>query len=387
MPITVLPYIPEYITVHLGTPGSGAENVTVSFPDYIKNVASSEIYPTWEPAALRANILAQISFALNRVYTEYYPSRGYSFHITNSTATDQKFIYGRNIFDNIEQIVDDIFNTYIRRIGYVEPLAAKFCNGTTTTCDGLSQWGSQYLAQDGYDSMQILRTYYGDGIELVPDAPVQGVRASYPGSPLRQGSAGEAVVVVQTSLNRISQDYPAIPKIWPVDGIFGPATENAVKRFQSIFNLAADGVVGRATWYKLVLLYVGVKDLAELVSEGQTFYNVSFQYPGESRERSSGDGVVALQFMLAVLSEFYDNLPFLPVDGVFGPRTRQAVTAFQQMAGLPQTASPMKRPGTRSMRPTRGRPPPSSATGSASPRSSPTAPRGRSSRPTPSRPA
>ena len=337
MPITVLPYIPEYITVHLGTPGSGAENVTVSFPDYIKNVASSEIYPTWEPAALRANILAQISFALNRVYTEYYPSRGYSFHITNSTATDQKFIYGRNIFDNIEQIVDDIFNTYIRRIGYVEPLAAKFCNGTTTTCDGLSQWGSQYLAQDGFDSMQILRTYYGDGIELVPDAPVQGVRASYPGSPLRQGSAGEAVVVVQTSLNRISQDYPAIPKIWPVDGIFGPATENAVKRFQSIFNLTADGVVGRATWYKLVLLYVGVKDLAELVSEGQTFYNVSFQYPGESRERSSGDGVVALQFMLAVLSEFYDDLPFLPVDGVFGPRTRQAVTAFQQMAGLPQT--------------------------------------------------
>ena len=168
MPITVIPYIPEYITVHLGPPGSGAENVTVSFPDYIKNVASSEIYPTWEPAALRANILAQISFALNRVYTEYYPSRGYSFHITNSTATDQKFIYGRNIFDNIEQIVDDIFNTYIRRIGYVEPLAAKFCNGTTTTCDGLSQWGSQYLAQDGYDSMQILRTYYGDSIELVP---------------------------------------------------------------------------------------------------------------------------------------------------------------------------------------------------------------------------
>lgn len=201
---------------------------------------------------MRANILAQISFALNRVYTEYYPSRGYSFHITNSTATDQKFIYGRNIFDNIEQIVDDIFNTYIRRIGYVEPLAAKFCNGTTTTCDGFPSGAANTWAQDGYrlhaNPANLLRRRHRAGARR----PRAGRARLLPRLPPAAGSAGEAVVVVQTSLNRISQDYPAIPKIWPVDGIFGPATENAVKRFQSIFNLAADGVVGRATWYKLV---------------------------------------------------------------------------------------------------------------------------------------
>ena len=203
-------------------PPRGAENVTVSFPDYIKNVASSEIYPTWEPAALRANILAQISFALNRVYTEYYPSRGYTFHITNSTATDQKFYPRPEHLREHRGIVDEIFDTYIRRIGYVEPLSARFCNGTTVTCDGLSQWGSQSLAEQGYNSFAILQSYYGDNIELVTDAPVRGVRASYPGAPSRRGDAGEPVVVIQTSLNRISQDYPAIPKIYPVDGVFGP---------------------------------------------------------------------------------------------------------------------------------------------------------------------
>ena len=254
----VIPYVPEFITVHLGPASQSAENVTVSFPDYIKNVASSEIYPTWELSALRANILAQISFALNRVYTEYYVSRGYPFQITSTTATDQKFIKGRNIFDNIDRLVDDIFNDYIRRQGFVEPLAAKFCNGTTVTCDGLSQWGSQELAQQGLDSMAILRRYYGNDIELVVDAPVQGLQNSYPGSPLRRGAAGPDVVVVQTELNRIGQNYPAIPKIQPVDGVFGQQTEEAVRRFQEIFGLTADGVVGKATWYRLVSLYVGV---------------------------------------------------------------------------------------------------------------------------------
>ena len=173
MPVQVTPYVPRSITVHLGAPDSWAENVTVSFPDYVKNVACSEIYPTWEPAAIQANVLAIISFALNRVYTEFYPSRGYDFQITSSTAYDQKFIRDRNIFENISRVVDEIFNDYIRRTGFMEPLAAKFCNGTTSTCAGLSQWGSQELAQQGYGAMEILRYYYGDNIELVRDAPVQ----------------------------------------------------------------------------------------------------------------------------------------------------------------------------------------------------------------------
>ena len=191
MPLTpITPYVPQTITVHLGPPGSDAENVTVSFPEYVKNVASSEIYPTWEPAAIRANVLAITSFALNRVYTEYYPSRGYPFNITSSTAYDQKFIKGRSIFENISQVVDSIFNSYIRRIGFVEPLAAKFCNGTTTTCDGLSQWGSQAMAEQGADSITILRSYYGDNIEIVTNAPVMGIRYSYPGAPVRLGDRG-----------------------------------------------------------------------------------------------------------------------------------------------------------------------------------------------------
>ena len=172
MPITITPYVPQFITVHLGPPDSNAENVTVTFPDYIKNVASSEIYPTWDESAIRANIYAQISFALNRVYS----SRGYDFDITNSTAIDQKFIKGRNIFENIDRIVNEIFNDYIREMGFAEPLAAKYCNGTTVTCEGLSQWGSENLAQQGYSTLDILYYYYGYNIELVNDAPIREFR-------------------------------------------------------------------------------------------------------------------------------------------------------------------------------------------------------------------
>ena len=228
---TVIPYVPKRITVHLGAPSASADNVTVSFSDYVKNVASSEIYPTWEESALRANILAIVSFALNRVYTEFYRSRGYDFDITSSTAYDQFFVRGRSFFSNISQLVDELFNSYLRRPGFVEPLAAKFCNGTTVTCEGLSQWGSQALAQQGYNSTQILRSYYGD-VEIVANAPVQDYVSSYPGTPLRRGSVGPNVVVIQTELNRISQNYPAIPKVPVVDGIFGAATENSVTAFQ-----------------------------------------------------------------------------------------------------------------------------------------------------------
>lgn len=339
MPTTpITPYVPQSITVHLGPPGADAENVTVSFPDYVKNVASSEIYPTWEAAAIRANVLAIISFALNRVYTEYYPSRGYPFNITSSTAYDQKFIKGRSIFENISEIVDTIFNSYIRRIGFVEPLAAKFCNGTTTTCDGLSQWGSQAMAEQGADSITILRSYYGDNIEIVTNAPVMGIRYSYPGAPVRLGDRGEAVLRIQTMLNRISRDYPAIPKVQPVDGIFGESTEQAVIKFQQIFSLTPDGIVGSATWYKLVFLYVGVLDLAELVSEGQTFYAnaIPLEFSDVVAPGDTGEEVRVIQYLLSVVSEFYSNVPPVAVDGVYGPATRQAVLAVQQMAGLPQ---------------------------------------------------
>ena len=338
MPISVIPYIPQTITVHLAPADQSAENVTVSFPDYIKNVASSEIYPTWPEEALRANILAQISFALNRVYTEYYRSRGYDFDITSSPVNDQKFIKGRSTFENVDRLVDELFTSYIRRRGYVEPLSARFCNGTTVTCDGLSQWGSEALARQGYDAMEILRYYYGDDIELVTSAPVRDLTNSYPGYALRNGSSGEYVVVLQTMLNRISRNYPAIPKINPVDGIFGPQTEQAVREFQRIFNLNVDGVVGRATWYKLVFLYVGVTRLSELTSEGQTFTQIQAPASGVTlREGSRSPAVSALQFFISVLGQVLYNFPTLNIDGIFGPKTRQAVMDAQRYLGLEPT--------------------------------------------------
>ena len=339
MPVQVTPYVPRTITVHMGAPDEWAENVTVSFPDYVKNVASSEIYPTWEPAAIQANILAITSFALNRVYTEFYPSRGYDFQITSTTAYDQKFIRDRNIFENISRTVDEMFTDYIRREGFVEPLAAKFCNGTTTTCDGLSQWGSQAMAEQGADSITILRSYYGDNIEIVTNAPVMGIRYSYPGAPVRLGDRGEAVLRIQTMLNRISRDYPAIPKVQPVDGIFGESTEQAVIKFQQIFSLTPDGIVGSATWYKLVFLYVGVLDLAELVSEGQTFYAnaIPLEFSDVVAPGDTGEEVRVIQYLLSVVSEFYSNVPPVAVDGVYGPGFYDiSIVGGNVMAGLPQ---------------------------------------------------
>lgn len=331
----ILPYIPENITVHLGAPDANAANVRVPFVDYVKNVASSEIYPTWDESALTANILAIISFALNRVYTEFYRSRGYDFDITSSTAIDQKFINGRNYFDSVSRITDRIFSDYLRRIGFVEPLAAKFCNGTTVTCEGLSQWGSQSLAQQGLNSVQILRYYYGDNIEIVNNAPVRGYTPSYPGTPLRVGSRGPSVVQAQVMLNRIGQNYPSIPRV-ATDGIFGQQTEAAVRRFQEIFNLTVDGIIGEATWYQLVRLYVGVTNLAELESQGQTFYAINWQAPNNLQSGSRGQKVSQLQYMLNVMAEYVPSIPSVAVDGIFGPRTQEAVIAFQRFAGLPE---------------------------------------------------
>ena len=333
---TVIPFVPQSITVHLGGPDSNAPNVTVPFADYVKNVASSEIYPTWDEAALRANIYAIVSFALNRIYTEFYRSRGYDFDITSSTAIDQAFVNGRAYFENISRIVDELFNDYLRRPGFVEPLASKFCNGTTVTCEGLSQWGSQNLAQQGYSSTQILRSYYGN-VEIVNNAPIRGITSSYPGTPLRRGSSGPSVVVIQVELNRISQNYPAIPKLANVDGIFGSRTEASVKAFQEIFGLEPDGIVGKATWYALVRLYTAVTQLSELRSQGQRFYSISWEYPNSPQFGSTGEKVRHLQYMLAVLSYYIPEIPDIQVDGIFGTRTQEAVLAVQQYFGLPQT--------------------------------------------------
>ncbi|MBO5369067.1 MAG: peptidoglycan-binding protein [Clostridia bacterium] len=337
MPIPLTPYIPDFITVHLGAPDEDVQNVIVSFPDYIKNVASSEIYPTWSEAAIYANIYAQISYALNRVYTEYYRSRGYDFNITSSTAYDQKFIYGRNTFENIDRIVDDIFTSYIRRKGNIEPLAAKYCNGTTVTCEGLSQWGSEELARQGYNYVDILRYYYGDDIEIVTDAPIAGIVSLYPGRPYRRGDTGGSVVIIQQSLNEISNDYPLIPKISPVDGIFGEETEEAVKVFQQIFDLTPDGIVGRATWNKMITLYVAVKNLAELVSEGQDYVSADLNFPENLTIGAVGPRVSSLQYFLLIISNFDSRIKSVPVTGEYGQLTFNAVRQFQMAYDLPVT--------------------------------------------------
>ena len=207
------PKIPEQIVVHLGAPDSDAMNVTVSFADYIKNVASSEIYPTWPREALKANILAQISVALNRVYTEFYRSKGYDFDITSSPAYDQTFVYGRDIFSNISEIVDEIFDSYIRRKDFIEPLYAEFCDGVEVSCNGLSQWGSVNLAEQGNGYYSILKNYYGDDIVIEENVPVENISSSAPPVALREGDTGQDVELIQRRLNRISANFPGIPKI------------------------------------------------------------------------------------------------------------------------------------------------------------------------------
>lgn len=328
MPDT-LPFIPEYITVHLGAPDSNAPNVTVPFDYYIANVASGEIYPTWPDSALRANIYAQISFALNRVYTQFYRSRGYDFDITSSTAYDQSYADGREIFENIQQLVGDIFNSYVRRQGSVEPLFTAYCNGTTVTCGGLSQWGTVDLANQGYTPYQILQYYYGDNIDIVTDVPVMSPDALNPSLPLRLGTVNDEVRQLQLRLNRISNNYPSIPKIVIPDGVFGYDTLEAVTEFQRVFGLNQDGVVGQATWYMVQRIYNAVKRLNELDSEGITLEEVTRQYPGVLSYGDTGTGVANLQYYINYLSQFYETIPAVTMDGIFGDDTLAAVIAVQ----------------------------------------------------------
>lgn len=337
MPEVLTPVIPENITVHLGAPDTAAQNVTVNFVDYIKNVASSEIYPTWPEEAIRANIYAIISFALNRIYTEWYPSRNYSFDITNSTAFDQAFVPNREIFENISVIVDDIFNDYVVRQGEIQPLFTQFCNGTTSRCEGLSQWGTVDLARAGLTPYEILQNYYGQDIGIVENAPVADIEGSYPGVPLRVGDSGNNVKVIQTELNRIAQNYPAIPKITEENGIFGVDTEAAVRKFQEIFGLTQTGEVDKPTWYRIKRYYVGVKGLSELVSEGVSISEAQVPFSTQLREGAQGIGVKTIQYYLNILAYFNPSLSAPPLDSVYGPSTTNAVRVFQQYYGLPVT--------------------------------------------------
>lgn len=334
-----VPFIPEFITVHLGPPSSDAENVTLTFADYIKNVASSEIYPTWPESALRANIYAQISFALNRVYTEFYRARGYDFDITNSTASDQSFVAGRDYFENIGQIVDEIFSNYVVRNGFVEPLFTAYCDGVEVTCPGLSQWGTVELARQGLTPYEILQYYYGDDISIVTDAPIMSIDGTAPQIPLRLGSAGDAVRSIQIRLNRISDNYPSIPKIAIPDGVFSFDTEDSVRRFQEVFSLTPDGIVGPATWYRIQLIYNAVKRLNELDSEGIKLEEVTQQYERELSEGDTGVEVNNVQYLIAYLSQFYDTIPAVTIDGVYGSETANAVRSFQRTFGLPVTGT------------------------------------------------
>ena len=328
--------IPKNITVHLGKPAASARNVTVSFRDYIANVASSEVYPTWPEQALRANIHCQISLALNRIYTEWYPSKGYTFNITNSTSYDQYYVHGRTVFDVMVRITDDIFNTYLRKRGTVNPYYSEYCDGKSVTCPGLKQWGTVTLANNGRSALQILRYYYGSDIEIVRTSNIQSIPQSYPGSPLRQGDSGTAVFTLQRQLNRITKDYPFLGKL-TVDGVFGSRMAATVRAFQKQFNLTSDGVVGRQTWYKISYIYVSVKDLAELTSEGEVSSGTLSDgtWGGTVlRTGSTGSAVEQLQFWLNTLAQYESSIPSLTVDGVYGTGTANAVRAFQRKYGL-----------------------------------------------------
>ncbi len=332
-----LPFIPETITVHLGAPDEPAENVTLPFIEYISNVASSEIFPTWPENAIRANIYAQVSFALNRVYTEYYRVRGYDFDINNSTAYDQYFVKDRDYFENIAAIVSEIFNDYVVRRGNVEPLFAQYCDGVRVSCNGLSQWGTVSLAEEGYTPYEILQYYYGEDIDIVRNAPVMSITSSLPDRLLRIGTAGDDVRQIQIRLNRISDNYPAIPKIALPDGVFSFDTEDAVKEFQRIFSLPDDGIVGKSTWYAIQFIYNAVKRLNELNSEGIELSEVTQQYAGVQREGDSGTDVQNIQYLISYLSQFYSTIPAVAIDGIYGPSTTDAVRAVQRTFELPIT--------------------------------------------------
>ena len=313
-----LPIVPNNITVHLGAPNDDkARDVTIPFTDYIANVASSELYPTWPKNALTANIYAIISFAMNRIYNEWYRSKGYNFDITSDPRYDQTYIDNRSTYENIDNIVGEIFNNYVVKGNQIQPYFTRYCDGRTTMCDGLSQWGSVTLANQGKTPLDILKYYYGADISIKYDAPVGDVTEGYPGYEVGLGSAGNPVLAIQRDLKRISLNYPAIPYISTDLGIYDKETEDAVKKFQEIFSLPITGVVDKATWYRIKYIYTSVKKLSDLYSEGLTEGEATFLYEDELSYGDTGIEVEYIHYFLDALAiepkfkgevELLDNL-------------------------------------------------------------------------------
>ena len=331
------PIVPNTITVHLGVPDSNSKNITIPFMDYISNVASSEIYPTWPKNSLYANIYAIISFTMNRIYNEWYRSKGYNFDITSSPIYDQAYIEGRSVYENIENIVEEIFDCYLVKEGQVQPFFSRYCDGRKTTCDGLSQWGSVELANQGKTPLQILKYYYGDSITIFEDAPVGDPTIGYPGFEVSFGSAGNPVLAIQRDLRRIRKNYPAIPDITNKLGIYDQETENAVREFQKIFDLPVTGVVNKATWYKIKYIYTSVKRLSDLYSEGLSPDEVTFLYTDKLQYGDTGIEVEYVHYYLNALAFFDRDIPTLPTNSIYNDNTIAMVKAFQEKNGLEVT--------------------------------------------------
>lgn len=331
------PFIPTDIIVHLGKPDDNSRNIKIPFINYIKNVACSEIYPTWPTESLKANIIAIITFTLNRMYNEWYPSKGYSFDITSLPSYDQAFQENRTLFETITQIVDDIFNYYIVKENHIEPFYTQYCDGKKLTCEGLSQWGTVTLAKSGKSAFEILKYYYGDDIILITDTKVDTPIASYPGIDLKLGDANEAIRIVQRELNRISKNYPLLPKISSTNIFFTIEMENCIKKFQEIFNLPQTGILDKKTWYKIKYIYNSVKKVYDLYSEGIKLEEAKLKYSTILQYGDTGPHIEALHYYLGVIFFFDDELPLLSIDSIYTQNTKQMVTEFQKKYNLEPT--------------------------------------------------
>lgn len=331
------PVVPNSITVHLGAPDEAAKNITIPFTDYISNVVASEIYPTWPKNAIIANIYAIISFALNRIYNEWYPSKGYNFDITSSSLYDQTFIENRATYENMNNIVEEIFNNYVVKGNQIQPYFTRYCDGRVTKCEGLSQWGSVSLANQNKTPLEILKYYYGDDISIKYDAEVGEGNIGFPGYDIGLGNAGNPVLAIQRDLKRIRKNYPAIPNITDTLGIYNDETVNAVKKFQEIFNLPVTGVVDKATWYKIKYIYTSVKKLSDLYSEGISPSEATFLYQDQLSYGDTGIEVEYIHYFLDAIAFLDSDIPRLQTNSIYSNNTITMVKAFQQKYGLPVT--------------------------------------------------